>query len=206
MRYLFICLLVVSAGMLSFKNSSTTGYEVGDTAIDFKLPNAADNVNGIDKNVSLTDYKNAKGYIVIFTCNHCPFSVAYEDRIIALQNKYKEKGYPVIAINPNDAKEYPDDSYANMKDRAVSKSFNFAYLHDESQQIAKTYGALKTPHVYILDAKKTIKYIGAIDDSPWKAEKVKERYAENALDELLAGKAVTKTATKAVGCSIKWKK
>lgn len=179
------------------------GYKVGDKAADFKLTNVD------DKKVSLADYKDAKGFIVVFTCNHCPFSIKYEDRIIALDKKYKGKGYPVIAINPNDASQHAEDDFASMKKRAKEKKFTFPYLHDESQATATAYGALRTPHVYVV-AKEgndlVVKYIGAIDDNSDDAKAVKEKYVENAVDALLAGKPVSPDFTKAIGCTIKWKK
>lgn len=185
------------------KEEQETGYKVGDKAIDFKLKN-------IDsKQISLADYKDAKGFIVVFTCNHCPFAVAYEDRVNALNQKYASQGYPVIAINPNDAAAYPDDNFDNMIVRAKEKNFTFPYLQDESQKIALTYGATKTPHVYVLqksNADLIVKYIGAIDDNSKDASAVKEKYVEGAVDQLLKGKAVTVTSTKAIGCGIKWKK
>ena len=206
---LLLAFIITTAMILPSNNTNTEGYQVGDAAIGFNLKNASNTVNGIGENVSLKDYKNAKGFIVVFTCNHCPFAVAYEDRINALHKKYSPKGYPVIAINPNDAVSYPADSYGKMKTRAKEKGFSFAYLHDASQKIAKTYGATKTPHVYILQKKSDknyIRYIGAIDDNTYNADKVKVKYVENAVNELLKGKKVTKTFTRAVGCSIKWKK
>lgn len=179
------------------------GYQVGDKAIDFKLKG----VN--DKTVSLADYKEAKGFILVFTCNHCPYAVKYEDRIIALNKKYASKGYPVIAVNPNDPVQFPEDDFANMKKRAKSKGFTFPYLVDETQQIARTYGASKTPHVYVLKKEGNdliVRYIGAIDDNTDDASAVKEKYAENAVDALLEGKEIATTSTKAIGCGIKWKK
>lgn len=207
MRTLLICLLIGAVSM-SFKTDKMNGYEPGSVATDFSLKNATNNVNGINKKVSLSDYKNAKGFIVIFTCNHCPFSVAYEDRIIELHNKYSQKGYPVVAINPNDVDRQPADSYEKMKERAVEKKFPFAYLHDESQEIAKTYGAVRTPHVFILKkegGKNVVKFIGAIDDNSWNVASVKKHYVADALDALIAGKSVKKETAKAVGCTIKWK-
>ena len=178
----------------------TEGYKVGDTAADFKLKN----VDG--KKLALADIKDAKGYIVVFTCNTCPYAVAYEDRIIALHQKYAAQGYPVVAINSNDKDVKPDDSYDKMKQRAKDKAFPFAYIYDETQEVAKTFGALKTPHVYILDKNRTVRYIGAIDDNSEDAAAVKEKYAESALDALLAGKEIAVKETKAIGCGIKWKK
>lgn len=178
------------------------GIGVGQAAAAFNLPN----IDG--KSVSLTDYSSAKGVIVVFTCNHCPYSVKYEDRIIALDKKYKSQGYPVVAINPNDATAYPDDSYDKMKVRAKEKGFTFPYLHDESQAIAKTYGALRTPHVYVLQREGsafTVRYIGAIDNDT-EAKNITDKYVEQAVDALLAGKPVATAETKAIGCTIKWKK
>ena len=179
------------------------GYKVGDNIKDFSLQN----IDG--KNVSLADYKDSKGFIITFTCNHCPYAMAYEDRILELNKKYAKAGYPVIAINPNDAIQYPEDNFEAMQVRAKEKKFNFPYLYDESQNIAKQFGATKTPHVFIVQKagdKLVVKYIGAIDDNWEKAADVKEKYAESAIDALLAGKPVATTSTKAIGCSIKWKK
>lgn len=176
------------------------GYAVGDVATDFNLKNIDDNM------VSLANYKDAKGFIVIFTCNHCPYSVAYEDRIIALDNMYKEKGYPVIAINPNNPKAYPDDSFDNMKVRAQEKGFTFPYLFDDGQVIYPQYGATKTPHVYILEkttAGNVVRYIGAIDNNYKDASSASEKYVENAVNALLKGEKVPVEVTKAIGCSIK---
>lgn len=178
------------------------GYKVGDKAMDFKLKN----IDG--KMVSLADYKDAKGFIVVFTCNHCPFAKAYEGRIIALDAKYKAKGYPVIAINPNDPTIVPEDNYATMQERAKAKNYGFPYLVDETQNIAKAYGATRTPDVYVLQKSSgnlTVQYIGAIDDNSDDASAVKVKYVENAVDALLAGKPVTTSSTKAIGCGIKWK-
>lgn len=176
------------------------GYKVGDKARDFKLKN----VDG--KTVSLNSMKDVKGYIVIFTCNTCPYAVAYEDRIIALHQKYAAQGYPVVAINSNDKDIKPDDSFDKMQQRAKDKQYPFAYIYDESQQVARAFGAAKTPHVYILDKKRVVRYVGAIDDNSENADAVKEKYAENALDALLAGKQIAVKETKAIGCGIKWRK
>lgn len=182
---------------------SAQGYKVGDQAMNFKLKN----IDG--KMVSLSDYSNEKGVIVIFTCNHCPYSVAYEDRIIELDKKFKSKGYPVVAINPNDPTEYPEDSYENMKVRAKEKGFTFPYLFDEKQEVFPVYGAMKTPHVYLLKNNKgtfKVAYIGAIDNSAKDAASVTETYLANAVNALLADKTPNPSETKAVGCSIKVRK
>lgn len=195
---------ILSAFLCIFTGAfANDGYEIGANVSDFKLKN----VDG--KMVSLADYPDAKGFIISFTCNHCPFSIAYEDRILALDKKYATSGYPVIAINPNDAENYPDDSYENMKIRANEKQFTFPYLYDESQEIAKQFGAKRTPHMYILQkegGKLIVKYIGAIDDNWESPENVEENYVANAMDAILENKPVAMTTTKAIGCTIKWKK
>jgi peroxiredoxin len=196
-------LLVLGLFAFTFAVDPSAGYKVGDKATDFKLKN----VDG--KEVALADFDKAKGFIVTFTCNHCPYSVAYEDRIIALDKKYAALGYPVVAINPNDAVAYPDDSFESMVTRAKSKGFTFPYLRDETQTIAKTYGATRTPHVYLLkkEGKElVVKYIGAIDDNSQDVAAVKEKYVEAAIAQLEKGEEVKPSLTKAIGCSIKWKK
>lgn len=196
-----LLVLVVVAAITAFTVAPDKGgYEVGDEASDFKL----ENIDG--KMVSMSDYASAKGFVIVFTCNTCPYSVANEDRIIALDKKYKEKGYPVIAINPNDPAAVPADSKAAMKVRAKQKGFTFPYLFDAGQKVYPKYGATRTPHVYILSNNKgkyTVEYIGAIDDSSRDPDSVKEKFAENAIDALLAGKKPEKTYTRAIGCSIK---
>ena len=193
---LSIILVFISA----FTTAQNKGYKVGDEATNFTL----ENIDG--KKTSLSDYKYAKGFIIVFTCNTCPYSVAYEDRIMALDKKYKTKGYPVIAINPNDPAAKSGDSMAAMKVRAKEKGFTFPYLLDVGQKIYPQYGASRTPHVYILERqgnKYIVQYIGAIDNSSRNPDAVTERYAEDALDALLAGQQPTTTYTRAIGCSIK---
>lgn len=175
--------------------TSHSGYHVGDTATDFSLKGTDDQMH------SLASIDGAKGYIVIFTCNHCPYSVAYEDRIIALQYKYGSE-YPVVAINPNDPVAYPSDNFENMKLRAEEKGFNFLYLFDDGQKVYPQYGATKTPHVFLLDAQRTVKYIGAIDNST-KEDGVTKKYLEDAIEALKKGENPTPATTKAIGCSIK---
>lgn len=176
------------------------GYKVGDKASDFKLKN----VDG--KMVSLKDYPQAKGFIVVFTCNHCPYAKAYQDRIIALDKKYKSKGYPVIAINPNDPELSPEDSYDKMVVRAKEKAYTFPYLFDQSQEVYRTYGAQKTPHTYLLQKEGkdlVVRYIGAIDDNYQDESQITQFYLSGALDAVLAGKSPEPASTKAIGCSIK---
>ncbi|WP_426059095.1 thioredoxin family protein [Hymenobacter sp. B1770] len=175
------------------------GYRVGDKAADFKLKN----IDG--KMVSLADNKAAKGYIVVFTCNTCPYAKAYENRIIQLNQKYAPQGYPVVAINPNDPNVAPGDSFEAMK----TKKYAFPYLIDETQQVAKAYGATRTPHLYVLKRQGddfVVSYIGAIDDNSEDAKMVKTKYVENAMNEIMAGKPASTSSTKAIGCTIKWKR
>jgi len=193
-----LLLAVIAIITLAFTVKTDKGYKVGDTIEDFSLKN----VDG-DK-ISLKDYDDVKGFIIIFTCNTCPYSLANEDRIIALQDKYEELGYPVIAINPNDPKAQPGDSFEKMKVRAEEKGFNFPYLFDEGQKVYPKFGASKTPHVYIVSKPEMkVEYIGAIDDSSRDASTVKVKYIETVVDELLAGKTPSITETRAIGCSIK---
>jgi peroxiredoxin len=179
------------------------GLNPGDKAPDFKLKN----VDGTM--VSMADHADAKGFVVIFTCNHCPVSVAYEDRIIALHDKYAPKGYPVIAINPNDPAVQPQDSYEAMQKRAIDKGFPFPYLFDDGQKVYPKYGATRTPHVYIVQKEQSdyiVRYIGAIDNNQRDANNANERYVAAALDALLAGQPVPTATTVAIGCTIKVKK
>ncbi|WP_338814322.1 thioredoxin family protein [Bernardetia sp. Wsw4-3y2] len=197
--------MLVAVFAIAFLFTAATdenGYTVGDEATDFNLKN----IDG--EMVSLAGMEDVKGYIVTFTCNHCPYAKLYEDRLISLHNQFAEKGYPVVAINPNVLTQ-PDDNFEMMIERAAEKEFPFVYLSDEDQSIAKAYGATKTPHVYVLsknDGKLKVEYIGAIDDNAKSADEVTETYVVDAVDALLAGKKVTKKEAKAVGCSIKWKK
>jgi peroxiredoxin len=195
--YLSLCFALLLSSFIA--RPTADGYKVGDKATDFKLKN----IDG--KMVSLADNKAAKGYIVVFTCNTCPFAKAYESRIVDLNTKYAPKGYPVVAINPNDPAVAPGDSYADMQ----KKKYAFPYLVDESQQVAKTYGATRTPHLYVLTRQGNdfvVSYIGAIDDNSEDASLVKTKYVENAMTEILAGKPATTNSTKAIGCTIKWKR
>ncbi len=199
MRRTIILTIAIMFGLTAFSK----GYKVGDKASGFNLLN----VDG--KMVSLENYGEANGFIVIFTCNHCPFSVAYEDRINELNSKFSSKGWPVIAINPNDSTIVPGDSYSNMQIRTKEKNFTFPYLLDADQSIAKTYGATRTPHVYVLqkeDRDLIVKYIGAIDDNHEDPDRVRARFTEEAVDALIADKTPNPEFTKAIGCTIKYSK
>jgi peroxiredoxin len=199
-HFLKFALLFLVLSSLSF---APQGYKIGDSAMDFSLKN----VDG--KKYSLASMQDAKGYIVIFTCNHCPYAKLYEDRFIELHKAMNAKGFPVVAINPNDPTAYPEDSFENMQKRAQEKSYPFVYLLDQTQEVAKAYGAAKTPHIYVLvkeNGKNIVKYIGALDDSPNDPAAVKTKYVEDAIEAILAGKPVKTNMTKAIGCGIKWKK
>jgi peroxiredoxin len=193
-----LLLAVVALTTAAFTLKPVAGYAVGDTISDFKLKNVDGDF------LSLSDYDDAKGFIIIFTCNTCPYSVANEDRIIALNDKYEDSGYPVIAINPNNPVAVPEESMEKMKIRSDEKGFNFPYLLDEGQKVYPRFGATKTPHVFIVtknDMK--VQYIGAIDNSSRDEDAVTEKYVENAVDALLNNKKIEKTTTVAIGCSIK---
>lgn len=192
---LFICIIALS---VAFTTNNKEGYKIGDKIEDFSLKNINNEM------VSLSNYKNAKGFVIVFTCNHCPYAIANEDRLIALDKKYKELGFPVIAINPNDPIAAPDDNFENMIIRSEEKGFTFPYLIDEGQKVYPKFGATKTPHVFIVTANDMkVQYIGAIDNSSRDESKATEKYVENAIDALLAGKSIKKTETRAIGCSIK---
>jgi len=200
---LFTIILIHASTKKMENTSENKGYKVGDVATDFKLKNVDNKI------VSLSDYSDAKGFIVIFTCNHCPYAKAYETRIIGLNHKYASKGYPVIAINPNDPKVEPQDSFDGMKQRAKEKGFNFPYLFDEGQKVYPQYGAVRTPHVFVLQkvsGKNMVRYIGAIDDNYSDANDVSHKYVEDAVEALLSNKPVQVTSTVAIGCSIKAQK
>ncbi len=174
--------------------------QLGQTANSFgPLKSADGNIYG------LSDFLE-KLLVVIFSCNHCPYVVAYEERIKALQSDYAARGVRVIAINANDAVKYPDDSFEKMIVRAQEKHFNFAYLHDADQSVARAFGATNTPHAFVLDEKRALRYVGRIDDSWDRPERVKQHDLRKALDALLSGETPKPASTLPVGCSIKWKK
>ncbi len=192
----------IIALFISNGQPAITGYAIGDPVADFTLTNTVDG-----NSVSLHDYMSKEGVIIVFTCIHCPCAQAYEQRIMDLDKKYASLGYPVIAINSNDPVAEPSDSPANMKKRAKDKNYTFPYLFDETQNVAKTFGAVRTPHVFLL--KKTsagfvMSYIGAIDDNQYDAA-TPNKYVEHAIEKLKAGKQPDPNFTKAIGCTIKWK-
>ena len=202
MKTLHIVTLLVLTVISSLSNNTTPipGYKIGDVIEDFKLKNIDGNM------VSLSDYNDAKGFIITFTCNTCPYAKMYEDRIIDLDKKYAAQGYPVIAIMPNNTSVKPGDSFEEMQKRAKVKGFTFPYLIDEGQTVYPKFGATKTPHMYIVQRTKKgnmVQYIGAIDDNYKDAAAVSRKYVEEAVDALLSGKEVKEKETRAIGCSIK---
>ncbi len=185
---------------LSFALPFNTGYQIGDKATDFSLKNVDDTF------VSLSQYQNADGFIVIFTCNTCPYAKMYEDRIIKLHDTHAKNGFPVIAINPNDPIVSEGDSFMAMKERASQKGFAFPYLFDAGQAVFPQYGATKTPHVYVLDNNRIVQYIGAIDDNPQDAASAQMNYIDNAVSAIKKGQKINPSTTMAIGCGIKVQK
>lgn len=204
MKKIFLVIAVVVGLFTNTKFiMDDVGYKIGDYAQDFNL----ENIDG--KMVSMSDYKEAKGFVIVFMCNTCPFVAAYEQRIMALDKTYASKDYPVIAINSNDVKRMPGDSMEEMKKRAKERGYTFAYLRDDSQEIARAYGATKTPHTYLLSKvreKYKVEFIGAIDDNPNNPDKVDQTYVADAIEALLSGKSPTVREKRAIGCTIKWSK
>lgn len=196
--WLSVCIL--SAGLsLPIHAQNSNRYALGDAVADFTLKN----VDG--RSIKLADYRAQKGLIVVFTSNHCPFSKAYEDRLIALDRQFSSQGYPLLAIMPNDPAAYEDDSFDNMKIRTRNKNYSFPYGMDETK-VANAFGATRTPQVYVLkqvNRQFILEYVGAIDDSPQDSAGVKRRYVEEAVGSLLAGRPVQSPITKPIGCAVK---
>ena len=181
-------------------NLATNNLKIGSLAPDF-------NLTGVDgKKYALNSFADKKALIVIFSCNHCPYVQAYEDRIKQIQSDYATKGVSVVAINSNEDKGYPEDSFENMKKRAAEQNFNFLYLRDEDQSVARAYDATHTPEIFLFDKERKLAFHGKIDDNWQEPRKVQNHYLRNALDELLAGKEISVPETFTIGCTIKWKK
>ncbi|MFO7938260.1 MAG: thioredoxin family protein [Bacteroidales bacterium] len=198
MKKLVFILLSLFVGM---SLSAQDGVDIDDKAAPFMLKDVSGEM------VSLDDYDAAtKGAIVVFTCNHCPYAKAYEQRIIELDNEFRSRGVPVIAINPNDPDLVPEDSYQEMQRRSNEKNYPFPYLIDEEQEIYKAYGATKTPHVFLLKKENDdfyVTYIGTIDNNYKDPDAVTEKYLVNAVNALLKDEIPSPQITKAIGCSIK---
>lgn len=172
--------------------------EIGSKLPDFNLP-AIDS-----KNYSPSTFKDSKVIVVMFTCNHCPYVQAYEGRLIKLQADFKDKGASFVAINANDEINYPEDSFENMVKRAKEKGYNFPYLRDGSQEIAKTFGASYTPEVFVFDENRILKYHGRIDDNWQEPDKVTKQNLKEAIEAILQNKKIGRPDTQAIGCTVKW--
>lgn len=199
MKNVFFILTVFGA-MLIFQSNTTplsNGYVIGDKVDDFKLQN----VDG--EWIQFSDYMGEGGVVVIFTCNTCPYAQLYEDRINALHQNYREQGFPVLAINPNDPGIKPGDSFEAMKTRSNEKSFSFPYVFDAEQSVYPIFGATRTPHVFLVDNEMTLRYIGAIDDNPQSPGSVNTKYVEDAIAAIKDGRDPEPSTTKAIGCGIK---
>lgn len=199
---------VVAIALFMLSACSAGVLKIGQKAPDFAA------LTGVDeKQHGLADYRDAKAVVVVFTCNHCPVAKAYEDRLITIQADYKAKGVEIVAINSNSPKKQPQDSLEKMKERAAGNDlgdwrekkgpFNYPYLFDATQKVARAYGATCTPHVFVLDSERKVAYMGAVDDN-MDAKKAKEPHLRSALDAVLEGKKPPKTETKEFGCGIKW--
>ena len=195
----FLVILLAGTSLFFFNATHKAAYVVGDQAEDFSLKNVDGNM------VSLSDYKNVKGFIIVFTCNHCPFAQLYEQRVIDLSKKYAPKGFPLIAINPNSPAVVWEDSFEEMQKRAKSKKYPFPYLFDEAQTVYPRFGATRTPHVFVLDSAMIVRYIGAIDDNPESQGDIKRNWVEDAVNALLHGQRPNPDFTRAVGCTVKKK-
>ncbi len=175
------------------------GMPVGNAAPPFSLP-------GVDGNAwSLDSFADASLLVVVFTCNHCPYAIASEDRLLALQSDYEARGVRLVAISSNDAEKYSDDSFDKMKERAADKGFNFPYLYDESQEVARAYDAACTPDVFVFDRERKLVYNGRIDDNWQEPDQVARQDLRSVLDAALEGRTVDFEHVPSMGCSIKWK-
>ena len=196
---LTIALIILSLAI----NAQNATLAPGQKAPDFELMNV-DN-----KLISLKNYPSAKGFILVFTCNTCPYSQAYEKRINDLNDKYAPQGFPVIAINPNNAQASPGDSFGKMKEHARSAKFTFPYLYDKEQSVTTMYGARNTPHVFLVNKTaegNIVEYTGAIDNDTPNSSPEKKLFVEDALTALLKNEKPARTVTKAIGCTVKWKR
>jgi len=172
--------------------------QIGEEAPDFSLC-------GTDgKSYSLADFADAKILVVVFTCNHCPFVVGSEDRMLELYNDYADKGVAMVGINSNETENHPTDDYEHMVIRAKEKGFPWPYLRDDTQKVAMAYGALRTPHYFVFDADRKLRYTGRMDDNPREPGKETTRELRDALDALLDDKEPPVPVTNPIGCNVKW--
>ena len=198
MKTIFTFLSCLIFGFIA--NAQIKTLKPGDNAPDFNLKN----VNG--EMVSPEDYPDAKGFIIVFTSNTCPYAKKYENRLIALDKKFAPQGYPVIAINPNPPALSSGDSYKEMQKKAKTKDFSFPYLFDEGQKVTNEYGARVTPHIFLLEkvgSKLKVVYTGALDNDTYNINPWKTLYVEDAINSLEAGEKIKISSTKAIGCSVK---
>jgi peroxiredoxin len=201
MKHKKYCSIILIA--LSFISNTSIAQKTNLNLVDFKLKNVDGNI------VSLSNYPNAKGFIVVFTCNHCPFAKLYPPRLNELNNKYKPLGVPLIAISSTDTMMYEEDTYPNMVTKAKEEQFNFPYLFDEMQEVAKNFKAQKTPHAFVIwkeNKKWVVEYNGAIDDNGMEAKLVSQQYVADAVNALLSGKRILTKETKSIGCQIAFRK
>jgi len=179
---------------------SALGLNVGD-----KAPSTNVKMKNVDgREISIADVAGKDGTLVIFSCNHCPFVKAWQGRIASIGNAAKGKGVGVIVINSNDPADYPEDSYGEMQKRSEQLGFTFPYVVDATSDVARSYGATRTPEAFLFDKDGKLVYHGAIDDSK-EADKVAQHFLQDAIDELVAGKQIATKETKFVGCGIKFR-
>jgi peroxiredoxin len=171
---------------------------IGDTAPPFSLPTTEGDT------VSLAGLAESDAVAVVFSCNHCPYAQAWEDRVNEVAREYAGRGVALVAINANDAAKYPADSFDAMVDRAREKGFVFPYAYDESQEVARAYGAERTPEVFLFDGDRRLVYHGAVDDAADPGA-VKVRYLRDAVEAVLAGETPPRAETPPVGCTVKWR-
>jgi len=174
--------------------------QIGENAPDFR------NLAGVDgKRYSLDDFRHAKVLVLFFTCNHCPFVIGSEDRILKLHDEFHPKGVSWIGINSNEQENHPGDDFEHMKLRAREKGIRYPYVRDESQDVARAHGALRTPHFYVFDAERRLRYTGRLDDNPRTPGQETTHELRDALEAILAGREVKVPVTNPIGCNVKWK-
>lgn len=196
---LFYCCLFFTCAIVCGFVTSSIPKEVDDFSLI--------NVDG--HYISLNNFPDAKGFIIIFTCNHCPFAKLYPPRLNQLNNKYKSLGIPLIAISSTDTIQFEEDTYLNMIAKSAAEHFNFPYLYDNQQVVAKNFGAQKTPHAFVIWKEKNkwiVKYNGAIDDNGADPEKVQSNYVVEVVEALLNDKKISIVETKSIGCQIRFRK
>ena len=200
----------VLAVLLLSRGPAQAGQDVekaGNLHFGDPAPKATEKMTNIDgRALSISDAKGSKGTLVLFSCNACPWVKAWEDRIAAIGNTYRKRGIGVIAINANDPEVVPDDGYEQMVQRAQERGFEFPYVVDASSDVAAAFGATRTPEAFLFDGGGRLVYHGAIDDNARNPEGVEDRYLTDALDALIAGESVRQRSTKALGCSIKFRR